>query len=93
MSCRRARVPRPPLDDGQVGFRGAEQLDAHRKRQQAAHAGLTLTGMYNVLEALREGRALTAKEKTLHQQGLVGGVSARSYAPNIHPSQTDEYPT
>jgi hypothetical protein len=49
----------------------AEQLDAHRKRQQAAHTGLTLTGMYNVLEALREGRELTAKEKTIHTQGLV----------------------
>ena len=31
----------------------AEQIDAHRKRQQAGHAALTLTGMYNVLEALR----------------------------------------
>ena len=31
----------------------AEQIDAHRKRQQAAHPGLTLTGMYNVLEILR----------------------------------------
>ncbi|MCU0785525.1 MAG: hypothetical protein MUF81_16040, partial [Verrucomicrobia bacterium] len=30
-----------------------EQLDAHRKRQQALHPGLTLTGMYNVLEKLR----------------------------------------
>lgn len=49
----------------------AEHIDAHRKRQQAAHTGLTLTGMYNVLEALREGRALTAKEKTIHSQGLV----------------------
>ena len=50
----------------------AGQIDAHRKRQQAAHAGLTLTGLYNVLEALREGRALTGKEKTIHEQGLVG---------------------
>jgi hypothetical protein len=50
----------------------AEQIDAHRKRQQAAHVGLTLTGMYNVLEALREGRELTAKEKTIYEQGLVG---------------------
>ncbi len=49
----------------------AEQIDAQRKRQQATHAGLTLTGLYNVLEALREGRALTAKEKTIHEQGLV----------------------
>ena len=50
----------------------AEQIDAHRKRQQAAHTGLTLTGMYNVLEALRAERELTAKEKTIHTQGLVG---------------------
>lgn len=50
----------------------AEHIDAHRKRQQAAHASVTLTGLYNVLEALRAGRALTPKEKTLHQQGLVG---------------------
>lgn len=50
----------------------AEHIDTHRKRQQAAHASVTLTGLYNVLEALRAGRALTPKEKTLHQQGLVG---------------------
>ena len=49
----------------------AEQLDAHRKRQQAAHATLTLTGMYNVLEKLRRGDVLTAKEKAIHEQGLV----------------------
>ncbi|WP_395790164.1 class I SAM-dependent DNA methyltransferase [Aquimonas sp.] len=49
----------------------AEQLDAHRKRQQAAHPGLTLTGMYNVLEALREGRELSAKERVIHSEGLV----------------------
>ena len=49
----------------------AEQLDAHRKRQQAAHESLTLTGMYNVLEKLRS-EPLTAKEKTIHEQGLVG---------------------
>jgi hypothetical protein len=36
----------------------AEQLDAHRKRQQAAHPDLTLTGMYNVLEKLRRRRTL-----------------------------------
>lgn len=51
----------------------AEQIDAHRKRVLAAgHQGVTLTGMYNVLAALRAGRALTAKEKTIHTQGLVG---------------------
>jgi hypothetical protein len=49
----------------------AEELDAHRKRQQAAHPELTLTGMYNVLEKLRTGEPLTAKDKTIHEQGLV----------------------
>ncbi|WP_426147703.1 type IIL restriction-modification enzyme MmeI [Polaromonas sp. DSR2-3-2] len=49
----------------------AEQIDAHRKRQQAASPGLTLTGTYNVLEALREGRPLSTKEKIIHTQGLV----------------------
>jgi hypothetical protein len=49
----------------------AEQLDAHRKHQQEAHATLTLTGMYNVLEKLRSGEALSAREKTIHEQGLV----------------------
>jgi hypothetical protein len=49
----------------------AEELDAHRKRVQAEHPTLTLTGIYNVLEALREGHTLTAKEKVIHDQGLV----------------------
>lgn len=49
----------------------AEQLDAHRKRQQAQHEGLTLTGMYNVLEKLRSGEPLTPKERAMKDQGLV----------------------
>ncbi len=52
----------------------AEQIDAHRKRvlaPEAGHTGLTLTGLYNVLAALREGRALNTKEKLIHTQGLV----------------------
>jgi hypothetical protein len=49
----------------------AEQLDAHRKARQAAHEGVTLTGMYNVLDKLRSGEALTAKDKLIHEQGLV----------------------
>jgi hypothetical protein len=49
----------------------AEQLDAHRKRQQAGHPKLTLTDMYNVLEKLRASEPLTARDKTVHEQGLV----------------------
>jgi hypothetical protein len=49
----------------------AEQLDAHRKARQNAHADVTLTGLYNVLAKLRREEPLTAKEKTLHEHGLV----------------------
>ena len=65
--------PFPVLNDEQAAKIGtlAERIDAHRKRQQAAHPSLTLTGMYNVLEKLRAGEALTDKEKTTNQQGLV----------------------
>lgn len=49
----------------------ADQLDTHRKRQQAQHPDLTLTGMYNVLEKLRSGEQLTQKDKTTHEHGLV----------------------
>ena len=43
----------------------------HRKARQAAHEAVTLTGLYNVLAKLRSGQALTAKDKLLHEQGLV----------------------
>ncbi len=48
-----------------------EQLDKHRKERQALHPDLTMTGMYNVLEKLRSGAALTEKEKAIHEKGLV----------------------
>jgi SAM-dependent methyltransferase len=48
-----------------------EALDAHRKRQQALHPTLTITGMYNVLEKLRSGEPLDDKEREIHELGLV----------------------
>jgi hypothetical protein len=50
----------------------AEQIDAHRKTQLAAHPDATITATYNVLEKLRRGEALTPKEKLVHEHGLVG---------------------
>ena len=50
----------------------AERLHEHRASRQALHPSLTLTGMYNVLEALREGRELKAQERTINEQGLIG---------------------
>ena len=49
----------------------AEALDGLRKKVLAAHVDLTLTGLYNVLEALKAGRALTDKERDIHDRGLV----------------------
>jgi type II restriction/modification system DNA methylase subunit YeeA len=48
----------------------AEEFDAHRKRAQAKH-GLGLTDIYNVLEKVRAGEALTTKDKALHDAALV----------------------
>jgi hypothetical protein len=55
----------------------AEQIDAHRKRQQAQYPHLTLTGMYNVLEKLRASEPLNGKDKIIHQQGLVSILRER----------------
>ena len=66
--------PFPTLEEGELKQRIrslGERLDSHRKRQQEQHPGLTLTGIYNVLEKLRSGEPLNAKEKQIHDQGLV----------------------
>jgi hypothetical protein len=66
--------PFPALEEGELKQRVrdlGERLDAHRKRQQELHADLTLTGIYNVLEKLRSGEALTAKDKETHDKGLI----------------------
>lgn len=65
--------PFPDLNDAQriqlAQF--GEELDAHRKRQQATHPKLTLTQMYNVLEKLRAGETIEGKDKEIYDQGLV----------------------
>lgn len=65
--------PFPSLDGAlKAGLREAgERLDAFRKARQAEHPDLTLTGIYNVREALRAGRDLTAEEVRIKDEGLV----------------------
>ena len=66
--------PFPALEEGELKQRIrdlGERLDAHRKRQQAQHPDLTLTGIYNVLEKLRAGEALNAKDRETHDKGLI----------------------
>ncbi len=68
------KFPFPDLTDSQRTHlrQLGEDLDAHRKRQQASHPKLTLTQMYNVLEKLRAGEDLTGKDKEIYEQGLIG---------------------
>lgn len=61
-------VPEPLKDKIRVE---AEALEALRKRVLAEHQDLMLTKLYNVLEALREGRELTEAERDMHDRGLV----------------------
>ena len=79
----------------------AEQLDAHRKRQQAQHPTLTLTGIYNVLQKIRAFEPLTAKDKLIHEQGLVSVLQTlhdeldsaviKAYGwPDLAPSASEE---
>jgi hypothetical protein len=45
---------------------------AHREARRALNPALTLTDLYNVAEALREGRALTPREQATFEDGAVG---------------------
>jgi hypothetical protein len=65
--------PFPDCDEGtKADIRAvAEKLDAHRKKQLAAHPKLQITTMYNVLDKLRRGQPLTIQEHAIHHDGLV----------------------
>jgi hypothetical protein len=65
--------PFPDATDAQIKrIRAvAEDLDAHRKQVQADHPGLTLTQLYNVLEKVRAGAALTPEDESIKDRGLV----------------------
>lgn len=58
----------------------AEHLDAHRKRVQAEHSDVTLTGMYNALQRVREATAggppLAAQEREFHDRALIGVLAS-----------------
>jgi hypothetical protein len=48
-----------------------EEIDQHRKDRLALFPDLTMTGLYNVLEALRSGAHLSPEEQEINRQGLV----------------------
>lgn len=49
----------------------AEDLDAHRKRQQELFPSLKMTDLYNVLEKLRASEPLEELEQEVYEEGLV----------------------
>ena len=49
----------------------AEQIDSHRKQRQEQHSQLKITDLYNVLDKLRSGDELSAREQLINSQGLV----------------------
>jgi SAM-dependent methyltransferase len=49
----------------------AEELDATRKRVQADHADVSLTELYNVMEAVRDGVRLSARHHDIKDRGRV----------------------
>ncbi len=63
--------PFPDATDAQAEAvrRLGEAIDAHRKARQV-ETGVGLTDLYNAVEALRAGRALTAKEQRSADDGL-----------------------
>lgn len=63
--------PMPDGDHKERIRRLAIQLNDHRAARLQAHPDLTMTGMYNVLQMLREGTALSEKDRLIHEQGLV----------------------
>jgi hypothetical protein len=54
----------------------AEEIDQHRKARLATSPELTLTGLYNVLEIERAGLPMSAKDRTIHEQGQVALLRA-----------------
>ena len=63
--------PAPTPEQEQKIRELGEKLDAHRKRVQATHADITITGMYNLLEKLRKGEAFTESDRAYNDKALV----------------------
>ncbi len=65
--------PFPELagENGKALGAAAEELDATRKRVLAEHPDLTLTGLYNLIEKVKAGTALTPIEEDAKQRGRV----------------------
>ena len=63
--------PNLQLDQAEAVRAAVARIQHHRDSRLAQSPDLTLTGIYNVMEKLREGDSLTAKERTIYSQGAV----------------------
>ncbi|GGJ65531.1 class I SAM-dependent DNA methyltransferase [Deinococcus aquiradiocola] len=54
----------------------AQLLDDHRQTRLTLHPDIGMTDLYNVLEKLRKGETLSAKEQDIHDRGLVSTLRA-----------------
>lgn len=64
--------PDPPLELRERIAEVAERLDRHRKEALERDEQVTMTGMYNVVEKLRSGEALTPRERKVHELAACG---------------------
>jgi hypothetical protein len=69
-----------------------EALDAVRKQVLNGNPDLTLTGLYNVLEALRANRPLSADERDVHDRGLVSLIRQHHNAIDLSVAQAYGWP-
>lgn len=71
------RFPFPAASEAQEAVirELALRLDAHRRRQLAAHPKLTITRVYNVLEKRRAGEELRDADRAIDEQGRVGQLA------------------
>lgn len=63
--------PDPSLEVQRALRDAGEELDAARRRVLEEHVDLTMTGLYNILEKLRAGTALSQKDDDVKTRGLV----------------------
>ncbi|NUB46117.1 tyrosine-type recombinase/integrase [Fertoebacter nigrum] len=68
-----------------------EDLDAHRKRQQAQHPKLTLTAMYNVLEKLRAGERIEGKDSRSTKLALEFLVLTAARSGEVREARWEEF--
>ena len=64
--------PSPPDGVREAIGHVSDRLDQHRKDAIARDERVTMTGMYNVVEKLRSGAALTPKERAIHEVAACG---------------------